>query len=74
MEQIRTLQKRSERNRLSLLYRELDTMLIASASILVRRGSIAFVDIWPTVSHASLLYLPTVTHGIFDVNSGFHVK
>ena len=49
-------------------------MLIASASILVRKGSIAFVDIWPTVSHASLLYLPTVTHRIFDANSGFHVK
>ena len=57
-----------------LCCRELDTMLIASASILVRRGSIAFVDIWPTVSHASLLYLPTVTHRIFDANSGFHVK
>ena len=46
---MRTWQKRSERNRFSLFFREVDAMLISSAKIPGREGSISPIKLlWAT--------------------------
>ena len=57
---MQTLQKRSERNRLSLLLREMQCLLLRLKSRSVRKAfhRADFMGTCPAVSHTRLLYLP----------------